>query len=141
MIGGLIGLIGGPLGVLFHGSVGALIGATIDTEDQLNEYSKIEHISKTLEDGETALISLAQENDKSFLDMEFGIFDAEITRYDAVEVAQEIEELEEQRRLEEKEAKKAKREEQKAERKAKLEEKIYKNIFQNLKNNKLLYTL
>ena len=90
LIGGLIGLVGGPLGVLVHGSIGALIGATIDAGDQSSEYSKIEHISQTLDEGETALIGLVQENNEKFIDIKIEKKKKKKKKFKAAEVAQKI---------------------------------------------------
>ena len=61
LIGGLIGLLGGPVGVLLGGSVGALIGDAKDTDDYLKDLTMLDSVCECLFEGETALILLADE--------------------------------------------------------------------------------
>ena len=136
IIGGLIGILSGPVGVLFYGSLGALIGSTIDTEDVYNEYKEIEHICNALIKGETAIIALAQEKNEEVLNAEFKKFDTEVLRFDAAKIMVEIDEIDEQRKIEEKEIRKEKKEQFIAERKEKINlkrEKI-KEKFSKIKN-------
>ena len=66
--GALIGILGGPIGVLLGGSYGALIGSTLDMGDALDSASMIEQITGKLEDGDVAIIGLADEADEVVLD-------------------------------------------------------------------------
>lgn len=123
LIGAVIGIVGGPLGVLLGGSYGALIGSTLDAADSLDNVSLVEKVCETLTDETTYLVALVSEIEAGSFDAAFEKYDAEITRFDAAEVALEIEEAAEVQKQVEKEARKQLRAEKKENRKQKLEEK------------------
>src|SRR6266850_3791631 len=56
-IGLLIGILAGPLGVLLGGAVGLLAGAIVDAEDDDDTDSVLEHISRSIGNGETAVLA------------------------------------------------------------------------------------
>ena len=120
LIGGLIGILGGPLGMLLGMSYGGLIGATIDFGDAVDSSSLLEQVSGKLEDGETAIIAVVQEQDESILDNKLSKFDTVILRCDAAVVAQEVEEA----RFAEEELQKQAKAQMKAQKKADREQKI-----------------
>ena len=91
LIGGLVGILGGPIGVLLGGSVGMLIGGAVDAGDIVKETSLIEKAGDSIADGETAIILLAQEEYETALTAKLNQFDVTITRLDAAEVAAELE--------------------------------------------------
>ena len=68
LIGAVIGILGGPLGVLLGGGLGTLIGGSIDLEDIETNDSMIERVSRTLSDGDTALIAFVQEDNPMYFD-------------------------------------------------------------------------
>ena len=113
VIGSLIGILGGPLGVLLLGSYGALVGGTLDLVDAESDEMLIEKVAEKMVDGEVALIMLAEETDESVVNNQLGKFDVEIARFDAAVVAQEVEEAarveEEMSRLARQELRKAKK--------------------------------
>lgn len=90
LIGAALGVIGGPLGMLFFGSYGALVGSVLDTGDALDEASIIEQIAKKMFDDEVVLIALADEEDEAILDGKLSKFKTTIIRYDAAVVAEEV---------------------------------------------------
>lgn len=92
IIGSLVGILGGPIGVLFMGSYGALLGSTFDAEDALMETALIEKVAEKMIEGEVALVMLAEEEDEADLDARLQKFDVEIARFDAAVVAEEVEE-------------------------------------------------
>ena len=95
VLGSLIGILGGPLGVLLMGSYGALMGRTVGTADTLDDAALLEHVAGKLMDGEVALILLAEEKDEADLDGRLAKFQAETARFDAAVIAQELEKAEE----------------------------------------------
>ena len=104
-----------------------LIGALIDTDDALNNASQLEQIEGKLENGEVAVIGLVNEEDEAILDQKLSAYKTEIVRFDAADVAAEVEEAEmmekemaRQARKELRDDKKAGRKEKRAEKKAKL---------------------
>ena len=127
LIGAFVGILGGPLGVLLGGSYGALIGAAVDADDTVQGISLIEQTAGKLDEGETAIIGLAFEEDEAILDQKLGRFKTTIYRYDAdaveaeVEEAQKLEkEMARQARQELRDDKKASRKEKRAEKKSKM---------------------
>ena len=56
-IGLLIGILAGPLGVLLGGAMGLLAGAIVDAEDDEETDSVLEHISRSIGNGETAVLA------------------------------------------------------------------------------------
>lgn len=92
LMGGFLGILGGPIGVLLMGSYGALIGSMADATDVLGGEALIETVAGKLADGETALVLLAEEEDEAVLDAELKKYDCEVARFDAAVVAEELEE-------------------------------------------------
>ena len=92
--GGLIGILGGPLGVLLGGATGALVGKAVDKEDKLDSKTLIAQAAKKLEEGDLALIILANENDETVLDHMLVKYNDVVIRYDADVIAKEVEQAE-----------------------------------------------
>ncbi len=91
LIGSLVGILGGPLGVLLGGSMGMLIGGAVDANDMADSASLLEKAGDSISDGETAIILLAQEEYETALTAKLNTFKVSITRFDAAEVAAEVE--------------------------------------------------
>ncbi len=123
LIGGIIGILGGPIGMLLGGSYGALIGSALDMGDALDGASLIEQVCGKLQDGDTALIALVQEENEEALDNKLSKFKATIVRHDAAVVAVEVEEAAKVQKELEREAKRQMKAEKKEERSKKIEEK------------------
>jgi uncharacterized membrane protein len=121
VIGGLVGILGGPLGILLGGGMGALIGSAVDTADTAKNASLIEKVCEAIPDDETTLIALTSELEPIALDAAFTKFSAHLTRFDAAEVAEEVEKAEELQRQMEKEARQKLREEKMENHKQKVE--------------------
>ena len=104
-----------------------LLGSAFDTDDALANASLLEQIAGKMENGEVAIIGLAYEEDEAILDEKLSGFKTTIARFDAADVATEVEEaqqLEEemarQARKELRDEKKAARKEKRAEKKEKM---------------------
>ena len=123
LIGAVVGILGGPIGVLLGGSYGALIGSAVDATDSVENVSLVEKVCECLDDNSTSMIILASETEEGSVDNVFEKYDKEIVRFDAAEVAVEIEAAEELQRQMEKEARKQLRAEKKADFKQKIEDK------------------
>ena len=61
LVGSVVGMLGGPIGMLLMGSYGALAGSMVDAGDSLGSASLIEKVAEKLQDGEMAMIALADE--------------------------------------------------------------------------------
>ena len=123
LVGALFGVLGGPIGVLLGGSYGMLIGSVVDTDDALMNASLLEQMTKKMVDGDVAVIGLVYEEDEAIFDQKLAGFKTIIARFDAADVAAEVEEA---RMLEDEMARQARQElrnEKKAARKEKREEK------------------
>ena len=134
LLGGLIGILGGPIGVLLGGSVGMLVGGAVDAGEMAGDTSLLEKAGDSIADGETAIILLAQEEYETALTAKLNDFDVSITRLDAAEVAVEVEhakEVERQMAKETREKLRAERTEAFKESVAKKSEEL-KNWFNNL---------
>ena len=90
LVGSLIGILGGPIGILLGGSVGMMIGGAVDASDAAKNASLIEKAGDCITEGETAIILLAQEKYETALTAKLNNFDVSITRMDAAEVAAEV---------------------------------------------------
>ena len=91
LIGSLVGVLGGPLGILLGGSMGMLLGGAVDAGDIADDASLLEKAGDCILDGETAILLLAQEEYETALTAKLNHFDVTITRLDAAEVAAEVE--------------------------------------------------
>ena len=134
LLGGLIGILGGPIGVLLGGSFGMLVGGAVDAGEMVGDTSLLEKAGDSIADGETAIILLAQEEYETALTAKLNDFDVSITRLDAAEVAVEVEhakEVERQMAKETREKLRAERTEAFKESVAKKSEEL-KNWFNNL---------
>ena len=135
LIGSFLGILGGPLGVLFMGSAGALTGRIVDTADAAKGATLIETVADKLVSGEVALIILAEEASETILDAKLGQFKVNIARFDAAVVADEVEEAARVQKELERKARQELRESKKADRKQNIEDKRakIKTDFDNFK--------
>ena len=111
LIGGLVGILGGPIGILLGGSVGMLVGGAVDAGGIVKDASLLEKAGDSIAEGETAIILLAQEEYETALTAKLNDFDVTITRFDAAEVAAEVEHAREVERQMAKETREKLREE------------------------------
>jgi len=123
IIGALIGILGGPIGVLLGGAFGALIGSAVDGEDALDNASVLEQIAGKMDDGDVAVIGIAEEDNEAVLDQKFQQYKTIIIRCDAAVVEAEVAKAKEMEEEMAKDARRALREEKKADRKEKWENK------------------
>jgi uncharacterized membrane protein len=80
-IGLLIGILAGPLGVLLGGAVGLLAGAIVDADDDDETDSVLEHISRSIGNGETAVLADLDESGPAAVDAVMAAPDGRVTRY------------------------------------------------------------
>jgi uncharacterized membrane protein len=89
-IGLLIGILAGPLGVLLGGAVGLLAGAIVDADDDDETDSVLEHISRSIGNGETAVLADLDESGPAPVDGAMAALDGRVTRYARKDVEAEI---------------------------------------------------
>jgi uncharacterized membrane protein len=89
-IGLLIGILAGPLGVLLGGAVGLLAGAIVDAEDDDETDSALEHISRSIGNGETAVLADLDESGPAPVDGAMAALDGRVTRFARKDVEAEI---------------------------------------------------
>ena len=89
-IGLLIGILGGPLGVLLGGAVGLFAGAILDAQDDDETDSVLEHISRSIGKGETAVLADVGESVPATVDEAMAALDGRVTRYARKDVEEEI---------------------------------------------------
>ena len=91
VIGSLVGILGGPVGVLLGGSVGTLLGGAKDTHDAVKGLDLIDCACDCIADGETAVVLLVDEKYEAALTKKLSAFETTVTRLSAEEVEAEIE--------------------------------------------------
>lgn len=125
LIGGLVSsvvdMLGGPIGMLLMGSYGALAGSMVDTGDSIGSACLIEKVAEKLQDGEMAMIALVDETDEAELDCALADYKVTIARFDAVVIAEEVEEAQKIQREMARQTRRQLREARKQERKEKRE--------------------
>jgi uncharacterized membrane protein len=94
LIGGLIGLLSGPVGMLLGGAAGAMLGDAKEAVKRDESAALIEQAAQKLEEGDIALIGLVEEEDEGILDHAMVKYNTVIIRYDAEVISKELEEAE-----------------------------------------------
>src|SRR3954451_11524950 len=89
-IGLLIGILGGPLGVLLGGAMGLLAGAIVDADEDDETDSVLEHISRSVGSGETAVLADLDESGTAPVDGAMAALDGHVSRYVRKDVEAEI---------------------------------------------------
>ena len=92
VIGGLIGLLGGPVGVLLGAAIGGLAGAAKDVDNVVDAASVVAVVASKIYGDEVAVAAIVKEEEPAF-DAAFAKFDATIIRYDAEAIAAEAKQL------------------------------------------------
>ena len=134
LIGGLVGILGGPVGMLLGSSYGILVGGTIDAVESYDNSLLINQVAAKISESQTAILMLATEKQNDSVARDLSNFTARVDEFTAADVKAEVDaaielehRLQEEARQEMKEAKKAewdaKAEAKKAEREAKAEAK------------------
>ena len=132
IVGSFLGVLGGPLGVLLGMGMGATIGSIPALHDAEDNAGLLQSVTSRLQDNDSAIIAVVQEENEAQLDDYFAKFNTTIVRYDAHVIEEEIEYAEElqqelarqahiQMRKERSENRKHKVEEKRAEIKARFE--------------------
>lgn len=92
VIGSLVGLLGGPIGVILGASLGAQAGAAKDASRAIDNASVVAVVASKIYEGEIAIAALVGEDEPAF-DNAFAKYDVTIIRYDAAEIADDVDRL------------------------------------------------
>ena len=123
IVGSFLGVLGGPLGVLLGMGMGATIGSIPALHDAEENAGLLQSVTSRLQDNDSAIIAVVQEENEAQLDDYFAKFDTTIVRYDAHVIEEEIEYAEELQQELARQARIQMRKERSADRKHKVEEK------------------
>jgi len=89
-VGLIIGILGGPLGVLLGGATGLLIGSLFDVEDSDETESALGDIARSVRPGHTALIAEATEQSPEVIDAAMKSLGGTVLRRALADVEAEI---------------------------------------------------
>ena len=89
-IGLLLGIIGGPLGMLLGGTYGVLVGSLFDIDDATTTESALGAISKQVQPTRTAVLAQVDEQSPEVIDAAMARLGGQVMRRPASEVEQEI---------------------------------------------------
>jgi uncharacterized membrane protein len=106
MIGLLVGIIGGPLGVLLGGATGVLVGSLFDIDDVETTESVLSDISKQVQPARTAVLAQVTEQSPEVIDTAMARLGGEVMRRAVIDVEQEIAAAQEAQRKAKREARK-----------------------------------
>jgi uncharacterized membrane protein len=124
VVGLIIGILGGPIGVLLGGATGVLIGSLFDMDDLDESDSVLSEMSRTVSVGRPSVVAAVEEQSPEVVDSAIHRMDGTILRLPLADVEAEIAAAEEAQRAAKQAARKKLREERREERKEKVQAKI-----------------
>jgi uncharacterized membrane protein len=124
IVGLVIGILGGPLGVLIGGATGLLIGSLFDMDDADETESALSDISRSVRPGHAALIAQADEQSPDVVDEAMTRLGGTVLRRTADDVQAEIAAAEDAQQAAAKEARKRLREQRREQTKEKIHARI-----------------
>ena len=126
LIGLLIGILGGPLGVLLGGATGLLLGSLYDLDDADTTESALGEVSKSVQVGRNSLLAQVVEQSPEVLDTAMAQVGGTVVRRPVYEIEDEIARAQEAQRDAKKQAnaklREARHEKTRAQAHAKVEE-------------------
>jgi uncharacterized membrane protein len=90
VVGLLIGILGGPLGVLLGGATGVLVGSLFDLADAEDSDSVLSAVSKSVQVGRTALLAQVTEQSPEVIDTAMASLSGTVVRRSVSDVESEI---------------------------------------------------
>jgi uncharacterized membrane protein len=124
MVGLLVGIIGGPLGVLLGGATGVMVGSLFDLDDAETTQSVLGEISSQIAAGRTAVLAQVTEQSPEVIDTAMSNLGGAVMRRPIADVEAEIAAAQEAQRKAKHEARKELREARRAEHKAEAHAKV-----------------
>lgn len=103
LVGLLVGILGGPLGMLLGGSAGVLIGAVADGREADKTESVLAEFSKSLQVGQAAIMAQLVERNPAIIDSAMSELGGRVLRRSVEDVEAEVVAAEEAQRKAEKE--------------------------------------
>jgi uncharacterized membrane protein len=124
VVGLVIGILGGPFGVLLGGATGLLIGSLFDMDDADETESALEEISRAAHAGHTALLAQVSEQSPEVVDAAVEQLGGTVVRRSLEDVEAEIAAAEDAQRAAKKAARKQLQEQRRAQTKEKIQAKL-----------------
>jgi uncharacterized membrane protein len=124
LLGLLVGVLGGPLGVLVGGATGVLVGSLFDEDDDDNTRSVLADISKSIRVGPPGLLAEVSEPAPEAVDAVMAHLNGTVVRRSAADVELEVAAAEDAQRAAKKKARHELREARQKEHKEKAEAKL-----------------
>jgi uncharacterized membrane protein len=126
LIGMLIGVLGGPVGVLIGWGAGALMGGAFDLDRAETSDEALGVLGRAIPQGSTAVIASVREPAVEVIDGEMKKLGGEVTRKPAADVMDELESAEDAAAAASREARRTVRQKRKVEMKASYDERVGK---------------
>jgi uncharacterized membrane protein len=124
IVGLIVGILGGPLGVLVGGATGVLIGSLFDIYDEEETESVLSELGRSVRVGHTTLLAQVEELSPEVIDTAMGELGGTILRRSTYDVKAEIAAAEDAQRA----AKRAARKELLEQRRTQLKDKIQAKV-------------
>ena len=126
LIGMLVGVLGGPVGILLGWGAGALMGGTFDVDRAVASDEALSVLARAIPAGSTALIASVDEPAVEVVDGEMKNLDGEVTRQPVADVERELRVAEDAAAAAAREARRTLRETRKAQFESRVEESVGK---------------
>jgi uncharacterized membrane protein len=126
LIGMLIGVLGGPVGLLLGWGAGALMGGAFDLDRAETSDEALTVLGRAIPPESTAVIASVEEPAVEVLDAEMAMLRGEVTRRPVGEVVEELEAAQDAADAAAREARRAVRDKRKAQLKADVDERVGK---------------
>jgi uncharacterized membrane protein len=124
VVGLIVGILGGPIGVLIGGATGVLVGSLFDLDDVDETESVLGEMSRAVRPGHSAVLAVVDEQSPEVIDAAMLRLNGAVLRLPLIDVEAEIAAAEEAQRAAKKEARKALREARREQRKEKIQAKL-----------------
>ena len=115
-VGLIVGILGGPIGVLLGGATGVLVGSLFDLDDLDETDSVLSEMSRTVQVGHRAVVAVVDEQSPEVIDAAIQRLNGTVLRVPLTDVEAEIAAAEEAQRAAKKAARKKLHEERRDER-------------------------